>query len=339
VSADILTLVFGVPKSSGEPGDEKLIPVSELPLQKAGADLLNQTLKTHASSADWIVLTNGSFRFNFSPELLEAGTSSDAVVITLKGPLNPWQEFSSSVAAFIPACGRPLALAFHSDSLADQTPFRDVSKPIVDWLIRCQSTGQVISTVTVDASSNSSSNDMSYPALAPSKPGRASRWLADHLEQIQAEELIGKVSSEVDASAFTAGLWQMNDFLDESHRFSQSVEGKGRHAAGDYWHAIMHRREPDASNSKYWFRRVGEHPVFETLSPYARDLLTGYPQIQDNWETRLIPSENWDPFGFVDFCSQATQSQSADMVLIAEQLQWFEMHHLLIQSLRDARGE
>jgi hypothetical protein len=28
-----------------------------------------------------------------------------------------------------------------------------------------------------------------------------------------------------------------------------------------FWHAIMHRREPDAANSKHWWRQVGTLPV------------------------------------------------------------------------------
>src|SRR5262245_21856010 len=59
-----------------------------------------------------------------------------------------------------------------------------------------------------------------------------------------------------------AGLWLYFDFLDESHAISQTAEGVPDH---DFWHAIMHRREPDAGNSKYWWRRVGNHPVLAQL--------------------------------------------------------------------------
>src|SRR4029079_11488334 len=69
-------------------------------------------------------------------------------------------------------------------------------------------------------------------------------------------------------AACRAGLWLAFDFLDESHAISQDLETAG----GSFWHAIMHRREPDASNSKYWWRRVGEHPVFASLTEAAARL-------------------------------------------------------------------
>jgi hypothetical protein len=62
--------------------------------------------------------------------------------------------------------------------------------------------------------------------------------------------------------ACLAGLWLYFDFLDESHKISQDDESDPDR---NFWHAIMHRREPDPGNSKYWWRRVGNHPVLEQL--------------------------------------------------------------------------
>lgn len=84
--------------------------------------------------------------------------------------------------------------------------------------------------------------------------------------------------------ACRAGLWLLHDFLDESHSLSQEIET----AEGSFWHAIMHRREPDASNSKYWWRRVGSHPVLDRLVSEAPAL--GY--------------EYTTPNAFVDFCEK-----------------------------------
>ena len=99
------------------------------------------------------------------------------------------------------------------------------------------------------------------------------------------------------ADACRAGMWLLFDFLDESHAISQELPT----AEGGYWHALMHRREPDFSNSAYWFRRVGSHPVFEPLREEAARLATGGPP-QAAFLTRQT---RWDPFAFGDLCEAA----------------------------------
>lgn len=100
------------------------------------------------------------------------------------------------------------------------------------------------------------------------------------------------------AQACMAGLWLWWDFLDESHTISQGLDL----AEGSYWHALMHRREEDFSNAKYWFRRVGPHPVFERLADEARRLAV------EAFEKENLPREGkfladggpWNPDQFVD---------------------------------------
>ena len=50
-----------------------------------------------------------------------------------------------------------------------------------------------------------------------------------------------------------AGIWLYVDDLERSHGISQNLHT----AEGSYWHGIMHRREGDFSNAKYWFRQAG----------------------------------------------------------------------------------
>jgi hypothetical protein len=97
------------------------------------------------------------------------------------------------------------------------------------------------------------------------------------------------------ADACRAGLWLWFNFLDESHTISQGLDT----AEGSYWHALMHRREPDFSNSKYWFRRVGGHPVFELLQVEAARLAAAGP----SEASFLVRQAAWDPFAFVDLCA------------------------------------
>lgn len=65
-------------------------------------------------------------------------------------------------------------------------------------------------------------------------------------------------------SLHEAALWLLAGDLDRSHQISQSIETP----SGSYWHGIMHRREGDFSNSKYWFRRAGNHPTYRVLAEH-----------------------------------------------------------------------
>ena len=95
--------------------------------------------------------------------------------------------------------------------------------------------------------------------------------------------------------ACLAGLWLGHDFLDESHAISQELPGPD----GAYWHALMHRREPDYWNSKYWFRRVGDHAIFPKLADAVRGL--SVPVAAERFAVRKA----WDACMFVDLCESA----------------------------------
>jgi hypothetical protein len=62
--------------------------------------------------------------------------------------------------------------------------------------------------------------------------------------------------------AVKAGLHLMNDDLERGHQLAQAHEGD---KTCDYWHAIVHRREGDFDNAKYWLRQVGRHPVLSRV--------------------------------------------------------------------------
>ncbi len=138
-------------------------------------------------------------------------------------------------------------------------------------------------------------------------------------------------ASKIDAVALQAGILLWHDAMDDSHECAQSIEGKGKHHAGDYWHAILHRREPDYPNAKYWFRHAGAHPNFPDLGRRAEPLIAAVPE----WRDRLLPN-GWDPLAFVDFCEQAATSRNTSWIATAEQIQELEMLLLLASTYRDA---
>jgi hypothetical protein len=126
--------------------------------------------------------------------------------------------------------------------------------------------------------------------------------------------------------AVQAGLYQMNDCLDESHECSQAIEGEG--SDGDYWHAIMHRREPDYGNAKYWFRQVGRHPVFETLTAVAKSVI----EHRHATELDKLTNSDWDPFLFVDLCQKHARDENSPSALALREIQGWEMALLLVAS-------
>ncbi len=142
--------------------------------------------------------------------------------------------------------------------------------------------------------------------LAPLGPGTPNRARRDQLAALTPEVVLaGKpVRDRGMADACLAALWLYHDFLDDSHSVSQGLHT----TTGSYWHAIMHRREPDYGNSGYWFRRVGQHSVFAGLAGEAARLAG------DAGQPGFIAAE-WDPFRFNDACQRALDSGSAEELL------------------------
>ena len=153
----------------------------------------------------------------------------------------------------------------------------------------------------------------------------------DSLESLTVERAFeGKTIADSEmADACVSGTWLYHNFLDQSHTISQSIHSE----TGSFWHGIMHRREPDFSNSKYWFRKVGEHPAFVAIQEAARE--TAAEGGSDS--AFLRDQAAWDPYAFVDLVEACLSGQS-DADGICREVQLREFESLFDYSYRQAVG-
>lgn len=115
------------------------------------------------------------------------------------------------------------------------------------------------------------------------------------------------------------GLLMLNDDLDAAHSVVQNLPDD----TSAFWHAIMHRREGDASNAKYWWRRTENHAAFGSVYENVRKYLQSENDAAaQQFLSQLEAQQNWLPVAFVDAC----QSGDAEWL---RQVQIIEMETLL----------
>lgn len=112
--------------------------------------------------------------------------------------------------------------------------------------------------------------------------------------------------------AAMSGLWLYFSDFEESHALSQSLST----VEGSLWHGILHRREPDAANASYWFKRAGVHAIFPMLRREAEPIVkrhSVWPEFQKGG--------HWDAVAFVAFCESAGRQPGSPAEQAAKDIQ------------------
>lgn len=112
-------------------------------------------------------------------------------------------------------------------------------------------------------------------------------------------------------SALRSALWLLAGDLGRSHQISQDLSTP----LGSFWHGVMHRREADYHNAKYWFYKCPKLGFFERLKTLVDN---------DPLASPLARGTTWDPFEFVDQCQKGAKKHGEleQQCIRAQWLEW-----------------
>jgi hypothetical protein len=127
--------------------------------------------------------------------------------------------------------------------------------------------------------------------LHPTEP--SDRELCRRVQAASDAQLVGEKATLRTGSKVElvrGALFYAVDALSEAHALFQEVAND----LGAYWHGMMHRREADFDNARYWHRRAGTLPAFAAMHRAAVEA-----------SNDMARQPNWDPYLFTGQCEQA----------------------------------
>ncbi len=168
--------------------------------------------------------------------------------------------------------------------------------------------------------------------LKPVAPKHGDDDARAFLELLTPDQLLAvPVRRQNAARAMLAGLWLWHDWLDGSHAISQTLHD----STGSFWHAIMHRREGDFPNSKYWYAKAGSHPILPSIGVHVGTAINHLPA--DKSLLRVVRG-GWDPEAFVDLVEDVSGRRDDPRLAAVVAIQRIEWQMLFDHCTREASG-
>lgn len=156
------------------------------------------------------------------------------------------------------------------------------------------------------------------------------------VEALRPQDLASPLRDAAAAAAAKSALFIAFDGFDEAHDLAQNTPTW----LGNWCHAVLHRREPDAGNSGYWYRRVSPPTdAFERIGREAARLLAGQGRKGlEGLARRVAEGGRWRPLAFVQACQEHLERDAGgaefEALLALQEIEW---RVLLEEALAAAR--
>ena len=240
------------------------------------------------------------------------------------------------VATLLSAPWKPGALLIRSDVMHKLGAYRHIEQQIWEHDIRLAERGVTIELIEDDLAVWNVEADPSANLRRALFPiGVRETFLKTHLDATAPESLIvGDVTSPENRALLLAGLHVFNDDCEQSHTICQGFDREC--VPANFWHGVIHRREPDFRNARGWFGRAERWEGLLQIRDRVQDLLQRVLMMPEYGHARdtafglkrhLDAAGIWDAGFYIDMCADFREREDPDPMeeILLEEIQEAEM--------------
>ncbi len=286
---------------------------------------------------------------------LQANPDLGAVVhrITLRDPegrtsaldLDNLERFGPLVGSLLGIPWGPEAAMYRREAYAALGVYRNVEEVLWEYALRFVDKGNKLELMSEDLAVWNLDADVasvlgSRNRLVPES--HRYEFLRSYLRGVSVEKLLSSVNA-VPGKLVLAALMNKNDDLESCHSICQKVGQDS--LCGNYWHGIVHRREPDFENARGWFRKSEGLPAYQDIFKDVLGFLQRVLQMPEYGEARekalsfmqhLRARGTWDPVYMVDMCEACARSGDEREERMLEEVQEVEFNTMFNWTYRAA---